>query len=83
MTKILGDEKVVLSDDLEAEEKRLHWVHIECHEAGDTRPPFVTAMCGIALDWDEQRQDSTNELCPECVSAPQCPNCKRLRAQLP
>lgn len=77
MTQLLDDEKVVLSEEGD-DDKYIHLVHAKCHE-GEPRPPFVTSMCGIALAWDEKRDDNVKEDCPDCEAAFRCPHCKAWR----
>jgi hypothetical protein len=79
MTKILADEKVVLSEDTAEDDGLLHYVHEDCHNPDS---PFVTSWCGIALDWAEKRPESEQEKlaeCPGCIASARCPNCGRYK----
>jgi len=52
--------------------ERLHGAHVACQEDA----PFVTLICGVVANWDEQDDaSSTKEPCPLCWDARRCPIC--------
>jgi hypothetical protein len=85
MTQILDDEKVVLSTEEDTDDGMRHLVHEECHVLANPRPEFVTALCGLPLDWDEKNTgplEGGRIECPACEEQMWCPVCGTPRWRL-
>lgn len=49
----------------------IHGVHVTCQE----HMPFVTALCGTCLDWDDEISPDIEDTCVVCNDLARCPFC--------
>jgi hypothetical protein len=55
----------------EVKKNSFHGVHVACQKEAE----FVTAACGLVLDWGEKNENSDKPPCDECRKAVRCPVC--------